>query len=95
VYVVKPAIPNLQGPKSDRIAAWRSAAKNGNLFSSGSEVIPHYNANAWHSERENLSRQKDSSKIKDLSIYLFYQAAAVYRTFVLRILLPSKGLIIT
>lgn len=89
------AILNLQAPKSERIAAWRHAAKSGNLFASGPEVIPHYNANIWHNERENLSRQRDSGKIKDLSIFRFYQAAAVYRTFVLRILLPSKGLIIT
>jgi len=88
-------ILSLQAPKAKRIASWRRAAKTGNLFSSGPETIPLYNANNWHNERENLARERDSSKIKDLSIYRFYQAAAVYRTYVLRILLPSKGLIIT
>lgn len=89
------AILNLQGPKAKRIESWRNAAKNGHLFASGSEVIPHYNPNSWHNERENLARESDSRKIKDLSVYRFYQAAAVYRTYVLRVLLPSKGLIIT
>ena len=88
-------IISLQAPKAKRIGSWQSAARNGNLFASGPEVIPHYNANIWHNERENLARERDSSKIKNLSIYRFYQAAAVYRTFVLRVLLPSKGLIIT
>jgi hypothetical protein len=88
-------ILSLQGSKAQRIGAWRRAAKNGNLFASGPETIPSYNANSWHNERENLTREKDSRRIKDLSIYRFYQAAAVCRTYVLRILLPSKGLIIT
>ena len=30
-----------------------------------------------------------------LSVSRFYQAAAVYRIFILRVLLPSKGLVVT
>ena len=53
-------IINLQGPKAKRIEAWRSAAKNGNIFVSGPEDIPPYNANIWHNERENFTRERDS-----------------------------------
>lgn len=88
-------IISLQGSKKERIAAWRNAAKDGKLFTSGSEAIPVYNANAWHNQRENLKREKKSKKINTLSIYHFYQAASIYRTYVLRVLLPSKGLIVT
>ncbi len=88
-------IINLQGPKAKRIESWQNAAKNGNLYASEPKTIPYYNANVWHNDRENLVRERDSRKIKDLSIFRFYQAAAVYRTYVLRVLLPSKGLIIT
>jgi len=84
-----------QGPKRERIQAWQSAAKTGNLFATGPETIPRYNADLWHNERENLARKKDSDAITGLSVYRFYQAAAVYRTYVLRVLLPSKGLVVT
>jgi hypothetical protein len=84
-----------QGPKKDRIQAWQNAAKTGNLFTTGPETIPRYNADLWHNERENLARKKNSDAITGLSVYRFYQAAAVYRTYVLRVLLPSKGLVVT
>lgn len=82
-------------PKNKRIQAWQSAAKNGNLFAAGPETIPRYNADLWHNERENLVRKKDSGAVTGLSVFRFYQAAAIYRTYVLRILLPSKGLVVT
>ena len=88
-------ILSLQGPKNKRIQTWQSAAKNGNLFATGPEPIPRYNADLWHNERENLVRKKDSGTVTQLSIYRFYQAAAVHRTHILRILLPSKGLVVT
>ncbi len=84
-----------QGPKKERIQAWQSAAKTGNLFATGPETIPRYNADLWHNERENLVRKKNSDAITGLSVYRFYQAAAVCRTYVLRVLLPSKGLVVT
>ena len=84
-----------QEPKKKRIQAWESAAKNGNLFATGPETIPRYNADIWLNERENLVRKKDSGTVTGLAVYRFYQAAAVYRTYILRILLPSKGLVVT
>lgn len=84
-----------QEPKNKRIQAWQNAAKNGNLFATGPETIPRYNADLWHNERENLIRKKDSGTVTRLSVYRFYQAAAVNRTYILRILLPSKGLVVT
>jgi hypothetical protein len=40
-------------------------------------------------------KKKHSDTITGLSVYRFYQAAAVYRTYVLRVLFPSKGLVVT
>ncbi|GBC60412.1 hypothetical protein DENIS_1364 [Desulfonema ishimotonii] len=88
-------ILNLQAPKKDRIKAWQDASTTGNLFATGPEKIPLYRKHNWHNQRENLVREKDSSKTRELSVYNFYQAAAVYRTYVLRVLLPSKGLVVT
>lgn len=88
-------IIGVQAPKADRIAAWRDAAANGRLFAGGHEKIPPYNADNWHNQRENLERKKDSNKVNTQDIFYFYQAAAVYRTYVLRQLLPSKGIIVT
>jgi hypothetical protein len=88
-------ILNVQAPKKKRIQAWQTSAKNGDLFATGPETIPKYNENIWHNERENLFRKGDSGVATGLSIYRFYRAAAVYRTYILRILLPSKGLVVT
>jgi hypothetical protein len=88
-------ILSLQAPKSQRIQAWRNAAKKGSLFATGPENIPKYEEDFWHNERENLVRRRDSGVVTKLSIYRFYQAATVYRTYILRILLPSKGLVVT
>lgn len=85
----------LQGTKEERIAAWRSAAKDGKLFTGAPLIIPAYNANSWHNQRENLKREEDSQQIIRKDIYHFYQAASVYRTYVLRLLLPSKKVIVT
>ena len=88
-------ILGLQAPKRGRIQAWQKAARNGNLFATGPETIPRYNEDVWHNERENLVRKKESSAALDLSIYRFYQAAAVYRIYILRMLLPKHGLLVT
>jgi len=88
-------ILSFQGTKSERIDLWKNAAKKGKLFKSGPEDIPLYDANNWHNQRENLERERYSTGINKLSIYHFYQAASVFRTYVLRELLPSHGLIVT
>jgi len=86
---------SVQGTKHERTLAWKRAAKSGDLFAAGAEAIPDYNEDNWHNERENLARQKDSSVAPGLSIFRFYQAAAVHRTHVIRKLLPSHKLVIT
>ena len=88
-------ILNLAAPKEERIQAWLNAANKGDLFAAGPETIPRYNADLWHNERENLARKKESHTVTELSVYRFYQAAAVYRAYILRVLLPSKGLVVT
>ena len=84
-----------QEQKNERIKAWQKAAKSGNLFATGPESIPKYNENLWHNQRENLSRKKKSNTATKLPVYNFYQAASIIRTYILRILLPSKGLVVT
>lgn len=83
------------GTKSERIDLWVNAVAQDGFFKSGPEKIPAYDQHRWHNERENLERVKNSNGINALSIYLFYQAASVLRTYILRELLPSHGLIVT
>lgn len=84
-----------QSPKQGRIDDWKKAASDGHLFHTGSETIPDYDQNAWHNQRDNLTRSKNSETVIKENIYKFYQAASVYRNYFLRILLPSKGLVVT
>jgi hypothetical protein len=88
-------ILSFQGPKNDRIQAWKNAAENGELFAGGPESIADYDEDVWHNERENLSESEDSGESLNRPIYRFYQAAAVHRTHVLRNLLPHHKLIVT
>jgi hypothetical protein len=87
-------ILKVQAPKKGRIKAWQDAANGGKLFASGAEDIPKYNANKWLNERDNLRREKESQVATDLSIYRYYQAAAIHRIHVLRNLLPDHGLVV-
>jgi hypothetical protein len=87
-------IINTEADKEGRIKAWKDAAIGGNLFGSGPEDIPDYDEDAWHNERDNLKRKKDSSIVVGLDVFKFYQAASVHRTHVLRHLLPSHGLVV-
>lgn len=88
-------ILKLQAPKSGRIQAWRKAARDGRLFPAGAEAIPGYNAFQWLNERDNLRRSRQSDAAAGLSVFRFFQAAAVHRIHVLRNLLPSHGLVVS
>jgi hypothetical protein len=89
------AIINLQAAKQDRIEAWKQAAAEGEIFATGPESIPDYDLNSWDKQRENLAQTKNSEATIDQDIYKFFQAASVFRQYVLRILLPPKGLVVT
>ena len=89
------AILNTQKDKKGRIQTWKDSAQSGDLFGTGAEKIPDYNKNAWHNERYNLKRKKDSATAIDSHIYRFYQAASIHRLNVLRNLLPSHRLVVS
>ena len=89
------AIINLPGKKESRIREWLKTAREGSLFIHSKERIPTYTADNWLNQRDNLRRRKNSSDTQNTDIFKFYQAAAVYRIYVLRYLLPSHGLVVS
>ncbi len=96
-HTIEAAVKNiiqLQARKQDRIDAWKNAAQQGALFGTGGEEIPDYDANQWHNNRDNLKRTKNSRVAPSLSIYRYYQAAAVHRINIIRHILPEKELIV-
>ncbi len=84
---------SVQKKKAGRIDAWQQAAKNETVFDGGEE-IPEYRGDAWNTEWTNLDGKDDSGVVLKNPIWHFYQAAAIHRTYVLRDLLPSHGLIV-
>lgn len=86
-------ILSIQAPCKDREDAWKSAAKAGDLFVK-SEPIPPYLGLQWTDGLENLRKSKNSNTALLEPIFLFFQAAAVHRTYVLRDLLPEHGLVV-
>ena len=81
-----------QAPREDREKAWRQAAGDGELFTGAEEILPNQ-GESWKRELDALKEAEDSSAALGTSVFRFYQAAALHRTFVLRELLPRHGLV--
>ena len=62
----------------------------GRDFGSGDETIPEYNGHAWTGQWEELDGKEDNEAAMDLPVWLFYRAASLHRTYVLRDLLPKQ-----
>lgn len=84
-----------EAEKSGRIQAWKDAAEKGGIFGPESgEQIPDYNGESWNAEWESFNGGVDHTKAIESEVWQFYRAAAIHRTYVLRDLLPSCGLVI-
>ena len=79
--------------REKRSAKWRSAAEEGILFYNPEEILP-YQGEAWKQSLDELSDHAESSEVYKMPAFRFYQAAATYRTYVLRELLPAHGLLV-
>ena len=82
-----------QAPLDIREKAWKDAAKAGELFARAESILPYQGAQ-WKRGLEGLRKSTNSRKALDKPIFLFFQAAAVHRTYVLRDLLPKHGLVV-
>lgn len=92
---IEPAVHDVlkvEGSKEKRIQAWQDAARSGDIFGTGDEVIPHYNAEQWKDDIENLT---DSNSAVESPSFQFYQAAALHRSYVLRMLLPKYDIVVS
>jgi len=76
-----------------RCELWRSAAMSGDLFGEPEE-IPRYEGELWQESLNDLSGSTDSRLALQTPAFQFLRAAAIYRTYVLRNLLPSHNLIL-
>ena len=72
---------------------WRSTAKHGHLFSEPEEILS-YQGEAWKAGLEGLNDHEDSDAALREPVFQFFRAAAIYRTYVLRDLLPAYGLVL-
>ena len=83
----------VQAPQEGRIEAWKEAARDGGLFVGGEE-IPDYDGDAWKASIDALEDTEGSSAVMDLPAFRFHQAASMHRSYVLKELLPSYGLVV-
>ena len=77
----------------ERSKLWQGAAAAGLLFQPGGE-IPEYDGDSWFEQLKGLEDVTDSSEVLEYDVFKFLQASSVHRTFVLRDLLPSHGLLV-
>lgn len=72
---------------------WRSAAEDGRLFTQAEE-IPLYPGGEWMTRLSGMNGTEDSHAALQEPVFQFFRAAAIYRTYVLRDLLPAHGLVL-
>lgn len=85
----------LEGEKNDRIKAWQDAAREGKILGAeAGESIPDYDGESWNSEWQSFNEQQNYDNAIKSRVWQFYRAAAIHRTYVLRDLLPSYGLVV-
>lgn len=87
-------ILNKPGNAEARTKEWINAAESGSLFGKGDESIPEYDGGDWNEQWDSLDDKESYDAAMDLDIWRFYQAASLHRTYVLRDLLPKRGLIV-
>lgn len=76
-----------------REAAWKEAARAGDLFAPP-ESIPDYEGAQWLTQLSASGQKPDSPSALALSGYKFCQAASDHRNFVVRRLLPGYGILV-
>lgn len=92
---IRDTVTKILNEKKDcqgRSDAWNQAAKKGDLFFEAEEILP-YLGESWENELEELKECEHSKIALDKSVYRFFQAAAIHRTYVLRELLPSHSIV--
>jgi len=83
-----------EGDSAARAAAWQQAAASGQ-FASIAEGIPAYEGDTWKPSMRGWGSVTDPGQVASDPAYRFLQAATLHRDYVLRDLLPSKGLCLT
>lgn len=83
-------ILSLENTKNERINEWIKKASIGDLFGF-EEVIPFYKS--WEEDLSKL-RGMDSDSVRKQKVFHFFQASSLYRTFILRDLLPRFDLLV-
>jgi hypothetical protein len=78
-----------EGDKKTRIKMWQHAASH--LLA---EYIPKYDADDWNKQQHDFGKLENSDEGANLPIYRFFQAASYHRHYVLRDLLPSRGIVV-
>ena len=92
---IRDTVSKILNKKKDcqgRSNAWKQAARKGDLFYQPEEILP-YLGESWEKELEELKECEDSKIALEKSVYRFFQAAAIHRTYVLRELLPSHDIV--
>ena len=90
--VVNSILESLETDREKRSAKWCSAASEGTLFHGPEEILP-YQGEEWNQNLKGLEGG-ESRAASDQPSFKFYQAAANYRVYVLRDLLPAHGLVL-
>ena len=82
---------------AERGELWVKAISSGELFAPTNmdRELPEYDPKRWDRQRDGFEALKDPSKITNKPVFHFYQAASLHRHYMLRELLPEKGIILT
>ncbi|MCY4305742.1 MAG: hypothetical protein OXC62_13340 [Aestuariivita sp.] len=79
--------------REERSKIWKIYAKKGKLFTQPEDILP-YRGNLWKQKLKKLNRNFTVEQASKEHVIKFLQAAEIYRTYVLKELLPKHNLIL-
>jgi hypothetical protein len=88
------AILNVAQNRNQRACVWKKALAAGELTGQRNETVPDYDATLWREAMLRLDRLDTPLDALQVPAYRFHEAAAMHRQYVLRELLPDRGIVL-
>lgn len=94
---IKDKVKEILGLESDmpgRIAAWKTAIRNNELFATEANEALNYSKDGWNQQKKAFRSLGRSDEIAKFEVYRFHQAAIYHRDYTLKQLLPRYGIVV-
>lgn len=88
------AILNLAQGRDQRTSEWRKGLAAGEFTGQSGEAVPDYDPAPWRQQMLSLDKLATPADALQVPAYRFHEAAAMHRQYILRELLPERGIVL-